>query len=197
MKVELEDYNNYRTNAINFLVYTSNKKLDKYTAEDIFQDSYFNFSKNLDKINNNNISLKNYILTICKNTYLQGFSKSRHKSLYCDKKKILKDLELKDDWTDIKYGIVNNLSVSKFEVQEIYSEIDGLKDERYSNILKLSIEGYSRTEIENIKQLSLNIVDVGLKTSKNILRKQLNIKKYYCTSNRIKNYENTSSKMLG
>ena len=51
MKVELEDYNNYRSNAINFLVYTSNKKLDKYTAEDIFQDSYFNFSKNLDKIN--------------------------------------------------------------------------------------------------------------------------------------------------
>ncbi len=87
MNIELKDYEIYRKDCIRFLFSLTNKKINYTTAEDIFQDSFIAFSKNIVKLNNNNLNIKNYIFQLCKNNYYREFGKNyRVKSKYINKK---------------------------------------------------------------------------------------------------------------
>ena len=60
---------------------------DKYSAEDIFQDTFISYYKSLDKLENSSErDLVNWIYKANTNNYRQNFSSLyRHKSLYKDK----------------------------------------------------------------------------------------------------------------
>jgi hypothetical protein len=78
-------YNNLRKPVI-YLLHRK-YRIDKYTAEDIFQDTFFSFYKSQDRLKDSSDRDKfNWILRCCINYYNQQFGlKYRHKSKYIDK----------------------------------------------------------------------------------------------------------------
>ena len=68
-----KDYEKRRDTVIKYLIYSF--RVDKYTAEDIFQDGYEDYHKSLDKINNGDFDdsgLSGYIKGIVKYKFLRS-----------------------------------------------------------------------------------------------------------------------------
>ena len=170
MKVKLEDYDLYRSDAINFIIYISGKKVNKYTAEDLFHDSYINFSSNLDKLNNNDISIKGFILSICKNMYYQHFSMSRHKSKYIDKGVYLEEI---GGFIDGEEKLMSNNICTQPNLID-YKYYSGMVSGKLKKVFDDHVNGYSSSEISERHNIGYYSVGTTINRARNMFIKKIN-----------------------
>ncbi len=181
-------YNNHRERCITFLTIYSKNNLSKYSAEDIFQDGYFLYYKNIDKINSlPEDEQYRYIKTILKNLYLQQYNyNSRSKSKYFDKK--LKPFDL-----DVLISNEYECESNKLDTHEIVSESHNYYDYKLINSIisesnnnteniLLFIEGYNINEIckmtgKKYHAVYQNLERIKEELSKILCKKELKNKK--------------------
>jgi RNA polymerase sigma factor (sigma-70 family) len=170
MDVKLSDYNLYRSDAVNFIVYVSGRKISKYTAEDLFHDAYINFSLNINKLNGNNLNVKGFIFSICKNMYYQHFSDSRHKSKYKDKWVHLEDLDIFDGEKER-----NADDLICFQVNNIdYNYYSGLISGKLKAVFDDHVKGYSNTEISQKYNINYYSVGTTINRARSLFIKKIN-----------------------
>jgi DNA-directed RNA polymerase specialized sigma24 family protein len=131
------------------LLYMLKKKfrVSKYTAEDIYHDSFISFYLSLDKLQDfEEKVLVGWIYKVVLNKYVSNFYvKNRNKSLYIDK---VVNLSLQDDSIEAR-GVLNSLSSLELLLQREYLEEEfmlGLNRDQ-KKIYKLLYEGYTLDEI--------------------------------------------------
>lgn len=173
MIVTLKEYNNYRNITINRLINYSRKKLNKYSAEDIFQDGFILFKKEFTPRGtkgrikfDDEKSLKSYIYTICKRHYLNNYgTKSTHNSIYIDNKR--KPLSLSELGDKTKYKLVSHIDLIDFYI----TEAKNLLNPTEYKLIKLHIAGFKFSEIARRVDIRADYIDLMLKDVKKKLNK--------------------------
>lgn len=155
------------------MVYDLSVRLTKshMEAEDLFQDTWLKIAKNIEKINKES-NVKNYIYTVCINTYKNKYSKDKRWL------SIIKDYFT----TEEKELVINNASDElniledmcfKYDEDMIKKSIDKLKDIYKIPIILFYYKDYKYEEIANILLIPIGTVKYRINMAKRILKKEL------------------------
>lgn len=136
-KPTVDFYEQFRKPIIRMLSFKCG--LDRYSAEDIFQDTYFSYVQALDKlqINDSEKDTMNWIFKACTNCFKREFRfDNRHKSKYIDKHSRIYLEELEYDVSGIN-------SYSSYVEDHFIQGLNKVEKKIYTHIK----EGYSLDEI--------------------------------------------------
>lgn len=191
----ISDYEDCRNLIIKSLYYKF--RLDRYTAEDIFQDTFEHFYKSLDSLNERQFdkkSLAGWLKTVAKYLYLRQFSyKNASKSKYVDKpiphvrffvdyEGFYKDdQEYADNSIEQEYYITGNYVKPNIKLieEDIMKIINRLPD-NHRELYLAYIGGYDMNEIAELYNINYSVLGVTLHRIKKKIKTQLIKEGLYC-----------------
>lgn len=191
----ISDYEDCRNLIIKSLYYKF--RLDRYTAEDIFQDTFEHFYKSLDSLNERQFdkkSLAGWLKTVAKYLYLRQFSyKNASKSKYVDKPiphvRFFVDYEgfYKDDQEYAENNLEEEFYVTgnytkpntKLIEEDVMKIINRLPD-NHKELYLAYIGGYNMPEIAEMYNINYSVLGVTLYRIKKKIKTQLIKEGLYC-----------------
>ena len=145
---------------------------DVYKSEDLFQETWLKVAKSLDKVNNER-NIRNYIYTICINSYKNNYGKEKRWL------NIIKDYFSNNE----KESVINNICfdedetindvIRKFDETIIQNEIANLKEIYRIPIILFYYKDFSYEQISEILKIPLGTVKYRLNMAKKLLKEML------------------------
>ena len=137
---------------------------DKFSADDLFQETAFRAFKNQDKymVHTN---LKGWLTTIMKNSFINHYRK--HK-----KRNEVLDHTAEDFYINSSNDITSNDGEMNVNMEEITKAIDNL-EEGYRVPFLMSYQGYKYHEIQKAMNLPLGTIKSRIHIARKILRSKI------------------------
>ena len=137
--------------------------LNRPDAEDLYQQMWFKAMQNAHTCKR---SFKNWMYTICVNTYKDSYRRSKHKEITGEQAEYAMALAV--DSVSAETAAIKNLTK-----QLLVDQINGMKDKHRIVLILHYFEGLDYKECANVLGIPIGTVKSRLNTAKAMLRKQM------------------------